>query len=238
MQAGSQVHAVSHALGEESWMYLFSDESLGARQIELKAGSAVYEADMPASDVFFIEDGQIQLYQHGPEASARLLEILGAGDWFGEAALGVAQTYAARAIAASQSRVWAAPGDALLVALSRQPMAAARMIRQLAGKLKTAREDADRLVFDDCGARLVSALLRFSGTAAATPQNDGAVALRITHRQLAQAVGAARETVSLALTQLRQQNLLRTGRNRVVFHPEALRTMSVPDAPRPMEVRQ
>ena len=44
------------------------------------------------------------------------------------------------------------------------------------------------------------------------------------HRQqLAQAVGVARETVSLALTQLRHQNLLRTGRNQLFFDPEALR---------------
>jgi CRP-like cAMP-binding protein len=37
------------------------------------------------------------------------------------------------------------------------------------------------------------------------------VILWMTHEQLAQAVGAARETVSLALTQLRQANVLRTG---------------------------
>ena len=48
------------------------------------------------------------------------------------------------------------------------------------------------------------------------------MALRCCHQQLAQAIGAARETVSLALTQLRQRNLLRTGRNRLSFIPGAL----------------
>jgi DNA-binding transcriptional regulator YhcF (GntR family) len=50
--------------------------------------------------------------------------------------------------------------------------------------------------------------------------------LRITHRQLAEAVGAARETISLALTQLRHQNLLRTGRNRVVFQIDAMKAFA------------
>ena len=50
--------------------------------------------------------------------------------------------------------------------------------------------------------------------------------LRITHQQLAQAVGAARETISLALTQLRQQKLLRTGRNQLFFNPEVLEKFS------------
>ena len=50
--------------------------------------------------------------------------------------------------------------------------------------------------------------------------------LRITHQQLAQAVGVARETVSLALTQLRQRNLLRTGRNQLFFNPDVLEKFS------------
>ena len=66
--------------------------------------------------------------------------------------------------------------------------------------------------------------MRFSESAAAT-QHDGGVVLRITHQQLAQAVGVARETVSVALTQLRQRNLLRTGRNQLIFNPQALRDL-------------
>ena len=46
------------------------------------------------------------------------------------------------------------------------------------------------------------------------------------HEQLAQAVGAARETISLALTHLREQNLLRTGRNQLFFNPDALQEFS------------
>ncbi|HEY7087821.1 MAG TPA: helix-turn-helix domain-containing protein, partial [Tepidisphaeraceae bacterium] len=95
--------------------------------------------------------------------------------------------------------------------------------RQLAAKLLTAHEEGSRLVFEDCNHRLVSVLLRFSRSAASTTRDDDSVVLRITHDQLAQAVGVARETVSLALTQLRQQNLLQTGRNQLVFSPEALR---------------
>jgi CRP-like cAMP-binding protein len=95
-------------------------------------------------------------------------------------------------------------------------------MRQLARKLSAARRDAAELVFDDCRHRLLHTLLRFAGSSAASPHPHGVV-LHITHRQLAQAVGVARETVSLALTNLRRQKLLHTGRNQLMFNPDELR---------------
>ena len=69
---------------------------------------------------------------------------------------------------------------------------------------------------------MVTPSLRFSSSAAATTQGTDVV-LHLTHEQLAQAVGAARETISLALTEMRHRNLVRTGRNRLIFNREALR---------------
>jgi CRP/FNR family transcriptional regulator len=172
------------------------------------------------------------MYLAGPDDSARLLEILGPGDWFGDEALTDARIASSRAVAVSLTAVSAVPVDRLTRLLSSQPAVALELIRQLSSKLQAARDDAGRLVFDDCNVRLVKTLLHFSGSAAATRQDDGGVMLHITHRQLAQAVGAARETVSLALTQLRQQNLLRTGRNRLMFNPGTLRAFSMRESKR------
>ena len=48
------------------------------------------------------------------------------------------------------------------------------------------------------------------------------VVLRLTHEEIADAVGVARETVSVALMQLRRKNAVKTGRNRLTFSPEQL----------------
>ncbi len=202
---------------------LLSDEGSGARRSELPDGTLVYQPGDKVFDLYYIHSGQIRIYQTGPEDSARLIEILGPDDWFGVEALTPQGLATSRAIAVSRTAMTAVPAEQVLNLLTRQPTVALELVRQLAAKLQTAREDAGRLVFDDCNSRLVKTLLRSSRTAAATPQEGGSVMLHITHRQLAQAVGAARETVSLALTQLRQQNLLRTGRNRLLFNPDALK---------------
>ena len=45
----------------------------------------------------------------------------------------------------------------------------------------------------------------------------------MTHSELAQAIGAARETVSICLMELRRENLVETKRNRVIYDPQRLR---------------
>jgi CRP/FNR family transcriptional regulator len=209
------------------WEELLTDSALGAVRLEFAEGGMIYESLAGVRRLYLIHSGQVRTYEGGPNGSSRLLEILGAGDWFGEEALADCDDQiTAHAIAESETVLSAIPAERLMDLLASHPAASAELIRQLATRLRCAREETNRFVFDDCSSRLVKTLLRFSGTAAATPQDNGTILLRITHRQLAEAVGAARETVSLALTQLRQQNLLRTGRNRLMFKPEALRTFS------------
>jgi CRP/FNR family transcriptional regulator len=155
------------------------------------------------------------------DGSTRLIEILGPGQWLGVAAVAGQATYQARAVAVTAATLTQVGIDQFRAALLRRPEQLLELSRQLAGRLLAANEEAARLVFEDCNQRLLRTLVRFSRSAASAPCEQGVV-LRMTHDQLAQAIGVARETVSLALTQLRQQNLLKTGRNQLVFDPEAL----------------
>jgi CRP/FNR family transcriptional regulator len=188
-------------------------------------GTVVCEPQSPADSVYFIQSGQVRLYTVGSDGSSRLIEILGAGQWFGVAALAGAESCRTRAACVGATVLREYRVEQFLAALSSDPRQLLEFNRQLAVRLLAATEEGSRLVFEDCNQRLISALIRFSRSVASTQHDDGVV-LRITHEQLAQAIGVARETVSLALTQLRQQNLLRTGRNQLVFNPDALRQFS------------
>jgi CRP/FNR family transcriptional regulator len=199
---------------------ILEDTTLEARRINVASGTIIYEPDAPAAHVHLIHRGQVRLYQVGENAS-RLCEILGTDDWFGVAALARAESYGARAVAVGPTVLTEVKADRLLTSLARRPESLVELSRQLAQRLQTAREESAELMFRDTNQRLINALVRFARSAASTQREDGVV-LNITHSQLAQAVGAARETISLALTQLRHQNLVRTGRNQLFFNPQAL----------------
>jgi CRP-like cAMP-binding protein len=197
---------------------LLADESLAGDRMIVGEPLVIYDTDSPARTMYYLESGQVRIYQIGPQDAERLSDILGAGAWFGMAALAGQPTHGSRAQVVSPSVIWALDLERLMRWLEGRPQVALNLLRQLASRLKSCQAAAARLVFDDCNMRLVRTLLEFSNTAAAIPAEQGVV-LRITHQELAEAVGAARETISLALTQLRRQNLLRTGRNRLTFDP-------------------
>lgn len=199
---------------------VFEDPTVAAQRVVLSPGDHVYEPVEPAEHLFYLVRGQVRLFQSRPGGD-RLIEILGPDDWFGCIALARENRQNHRAVAAAPTVLIKAHAERFLDALSHHPLAAVELSRSLARKVISAHEDAAGLVFEDCNERLIKALLRFSASAAAQ-RVPGGVILRVTHEQLAQAIGVARETVSLALTQLRQQNLLRTGRNQLTFDPAVL----------------
>jgi CRP/FNR family transcriptional regulator, cyclic AMP receptor protein len=203
---------------------LFSSSELDRQNLTFGAGERVYEPHDSANCVYYIRSGEVRTFQVGDDGDGRLLEILGPGEWFNPAAFSSGQVCGHRAVSVGQTVLVRVSADKLLGVLASNGQAAGVLLRQFADRLQKAREDAAHLVFDDCNTRLIRTLLQLSQTVAATPRADG-VELRITHLQLAQAVGAARETVSLALTDLRKQNLLRTGRNKLFFDPRALRDL-------------
>lgn len=218
-----QAIAAPRAAGSDTHLsQLLREPSLQAHRIQVPAKAVVYQADDLATNIHHIHSGQVRTYQMGPNGSRRLVEILGPDQWCGAAALARLTHYGEVAEAIVPTTLSIVPVDRLLALLSQQPQLAVELIRQLAEKLAAFREDAAGLVFEDCHHRLIRTLVGLSESPAASLTENGVV-VHITHQQLAQKVGVARETVSLALAQLRRQNLLRTGRNQLTFRPEALR---------------
>jgi CRP/FNR family transcriptional regulator len=211
---------------------LLGDLAAEAPRVRLAAGQVLYGPEDDARKVFVVLEGQVRTHQVGRDGMQRLVEIMGPGDWCGTAAVARRSRYGERAESAAASLAASVPIERFLGELGGRPAAACELAVQLARRLVAFGEEAAQLAFDDCNTRLVHALQRLSRSPAAT--HDGpTVTLHITHQQLAAAVGAARETVSLALGDLRRRKLVRTGRRELVFDP---RRLPVADAPTPQRV--
>jgi CRP-like cAMP-binding protein len=196
-------------------------QNAGARAMECNTGQVIHSPDEPADTFYFIESGEVRLYDVIDANTERLLDILGPSGWLGTAVLANLPGYKTRAVAETRCVLWTIPAANLRKVLLENGEMAMQVMQNLAQRLLQAWSQGSRMVFDDCRQRLIQTLVRFSKTPAARPAAEGVV-LRITHKQLAQAVGAARETVSVCLTELRNKNFVRTGRNQLIFDPEQL----------------
>jgi CRP-like cAMP-binding protein len=197
------------------------ESGLGASQLRFTDEQVIFQPSDPAVNFFIIDSGQVRVFQPVPPDDLRLLTILGADECFGFSALGRLPVYEKLAVSVGDSAVRAIPADQLRQALLARGDMTLQFVESMARHLFDAWSERSSFAFQDCRRRLIRTLLRFRNSPAARLV-PGGVELRITHAQLAQAVGAARETVTLCLIQLRQENLVQTRRNRVTFNPRDL----------------
>ena len=95
-----------------------ADPDVGATRVEFEQGSAIYEPGAPVERIYYIHTGQVRTFLESREQSARLMEILGPGDWFGAEALIDGGAASSRAVAVSHTVVSAVPVDRLKELLS------------------------------------------------------------------------------------------------------------------------
>ncbi len=133
-------------------------------------------------------------------------------------------TYGQRAVATKDSTVAQYSIRQVLSAIESQPALARSLFSALASELQASQHEAANAAFEDCKTRVVRALLHFSKSAAAEKTPEG-VRVHLSHLELAQSVGVARETISLMLGGLKEENLVRTGRNKVHFNPDKLQSL-------------
>jgi CRP/FNR family transcriptional regulator len=197
-------------------------EEVGSRVMKFGDGQTVFGPSDTATEFFLIETGEIRLFQSRVKGQKTLHTILGSGDLFGLSALSRPAAYGELATSVGDSEVRAVSTERLFAALHFRGDLAVQLIEFLAQQLNRVWTEGSELFSEDCRARVVRKLIEFGSSPAAQPVSGG-VELRMTHSELAQAIGAARETVSICLMELRRENLVETRRNRVIYDPQRLR---------------
>jgi CRP-like cAMP-binding protein len=201
----------------------------GSRLMSYYSDDAIFEPKTAATEFFVVESGEIRLFEVAAGGARRLLDILGPGRCFGFASLGRMPFCEKLAVSVGQSTVWAISADRLREIFLHHGELALEFVESMARQVHDAWLQGSHFVFEDCRFRLIETLLRFKDSPAARTVPDG-IELRMTHAQLAQSVGVARETISLCLMELRRENLVQTSRSRVTYSPDRLRQYEAPPA--------
>src|SRR5438128_1577703 len=117
-------------------------EETGAGKLKFSAGDALFTADTPAEHLYLVMSGQVRLFQNAVDGSARLLEIIGTGQWCGCTALANRPTYGYAAVATGDVTVIRASASDITAKLMQKPETGILVIKQLVSRLYSAWDDA------------------------------------------------------------------------------------------------
>ncbi|WP_026550048.1 Crp/Fnr family transcriptional regulator [Arthrobacter sp. Br18] len=186
-------------------------------EVDLSRGSSVFREGDQGDQLYFIVSGKIKLGRTAQDGRENLLAILGPGELFGEMALFDPSPRTATATAVSETRLAALKNENLRTLLETRPEVSAQLLQALARRLRRTNESLSDLVFSDVPGRVAKALLDLADRFG-RPATDGIlVAHELTQEELAQLVGASRETVNKALAEFVQRGWLRLEARAVVI---------------------
>ncbi|QCU77338.1 Crp/Fnr family transcriptional regulator [Citricoccus sp. SGAir0253] len=185
-------------------------------EVELSRGASAFHEGDQGDQLYVIMSGKIKLGRTAPDGRENLLAILGPGEVFGEMALFNPAPRTASATAVSATRLAGLRHDNLRKVIQSTPEVSMQLLRALAQRLSKTNESLADLVFSDVPGRVAKALLDLADRFG-RPATDGLlVAHDLTQEELAQLVGASRETVNKALAEFVQRGWIRLENRAVV----------------------
>ncbi len=185
--------------------------------VELGRGEILFHEGDPGDRLYVIVDGKVKLGRASGDGRENLLAVLGPGEMFGELSLFDPGPRNATATAVADTTLIGLGSDDLGSWFDGRPDVSRQLLRALARRLRRTNEALADLVFSDVPGRVAKALLDLSERFG-RPTDDGLrVAHDLTQEELAQLVGASRETVNKALADFASRGWLRLEARAVVL---------------------
>ena len=185
--------------------------------IRLKKGEVLFHEGDAEARLYIVVSGKIKLGRSGSAGRENLLAVLGPGQMFGELSVFDPGPRSTTATAVTACEVRTLEHDELMGWLSDRPEVAQGLLGQMAARLRRANDVVADLVFSDVPGRVAKQLLELAKRFG-DPGDDGVhVHHDLTQEELAQLVGASRETVNKALADFASRGWLRLEPRSVVI---------------------
>ncbi len=184
-------------------------EEIAAHLIERRypRNTTIVEEGLPGDYMYVIREGRVKVTKLSEDGREKILEILEAGDFFGEMSLLDREPRSASVKTLDASRLLALSRNDFLSVLRRSPDVSVAVIQELSRRLRWADEQTSALSFHRVKDRAQGLLRRL----AKEPREAGAwlATSPLTHQQIAEMIGTSRETVTRVVKELKQESWLR-----------------------------
>ena len=177
--------------------------------VKISKGSALFAEGDEGDQLYVIAEGKLKLGTSSGDGRENLLSILGPGEMFGELSLFDPGPRTSTATAVTDAKLLSLGQEKLLPWLAENPKVALQLLARLAQRLRRTNEAVGDLVFSDVPGRVAKALIDLGERFGKKTDEGLFVHHDLTQEELAQLVGASRETVNKALADFAGRNWLK-----------------------------
>jgi len=185
--------------------------------IDAPRGTTLFNEGEPGESLFIVLSGKVKLGRRSSDGRENLVAIMGPSDQFGELSLFDPGPRTATASALTEVKLLGLGHGDLQPWLSARPEVASALLRAVARRLRKTNDAMSDLVFSDVPGRVARALLDLSRRFGVQSEEGIHVVHDLTQEELAQLVGASRETVNKALADFAGRGWLRLEARAVIL---------------------
>ena len=185
--------------------------------VRFPRGTTIFDEGEPGDRLYIITDGKVKLARHAPDGRENLLTVMGPSDMFGELSIFDPGPRTSSAVCVTEVSAATMDSEMLHNWITDHPEISSQLLRVLARRLRRTNNTLADLIFTDVPGRVAKALLQLANRFGT---QDGA-SLRVHHdltqEEIAQLVGASRETVNKALAEFAHRGWIRLEGKAVVI---------------------
>jgi CRP-like cAMP-binding protein len=186
-------------------------------------GSTLFREGEPGESLYVVLAGKVKLGRRSADGRENLVAVMGPSDEFGELSLFDPGPRTSTATVVTDARLAKLPKAAVHKWVQDRPQLAMQLLRVVARRLRRTNTMLADLIFVDVPGRVAKQLLQLAQRFGSVDGGQLRVTHDLTQEELAQLVGASRETVNKALADFAGRGWLRLeGKSVVILDRERL----------------
>src|SRR6201996_3355434 len=195
-----------------------------AKHTSLKRGAPIFSKGDAGNSLFAVISGTVKISISSADGRNAILNLIGAGEIFGEMSILDGQPRSADATANSNCEIFALDRREFLPFMRSQPELSMKFIELLCTRLRWTSDQVEQVILQNLPGRLAGALIRLTEKDKLAPEGQ---TIAITQQEISEMVGMTRESINKQLRVWAARDWVRLEHGAiVVLNAEMLREMA------------
>jgi CRP-like cAMP-binding protein len=186
----------------------------------LPKGTMVQTPDFYREGLFFVKEGKLRMYKISADGKQFTAGILGPGNMFGEIDSFSFGTKGIFIETMEKTLICSVLKEHFENFLNKRPQLAMKFLKELSDRLKERDELMEKLALGNIRERVLHLLIKLSDQFGVEENGYRKIDLALSHQEMANMIGATRESVTVALKELAKEGIIQTGRKSIMVQVE------------------